>query len=310
MNLLTVSSFKKIVDDQEIDNDTQNLINTFKLHYREVNINELNNIILKAIKSNRSVAGFDRKNEWEDGWHENLKNFLASKDIKDLKPKYYRSNQYLRFNGNWIYTPNSDFEFSFFQIIRSYLFNKYIYNHDIFEFGCGSGLNVAYFAKKFPYSRIFGLDWSKNSVQILNNLCHLDGFSKVSGIVFDMFEPSLDLNSLNIINDFAFVTIGGMEQIGDSFYDFFNFIFNKNPEICIHIEPIIEQYNQDSLFDYLAMDYHKSCGYLGEYLTYLKKNKNVKIINYQKISCGLYHDGWNIICWRPIKSVTTGAKAP
>ncbi len=58
-------------------------------------------------------------------------------------------------------------------------------------------------------------------------------FTNLKGYVFDFYKPNYDLQ---IPPKSAFFTHGALEQIGDNFNNFFDFIFEKKPDIVVNIE--------------------------------------------------------------------------
>lgn len=91
-------------------------------------------------------------------------------------------------------------------------------------------------------------------------------------------------------------------SLGKNFSSFLTFLLEKQPSICINIETLYELYNQNSLFDYVAVKYIEKRNYLQGYLFCLRKlqkQKKVEIINIQKTFRNLYHDGYSFVVWRP-----------
>ena len=275
-----------------------------KFLYRSASLEENNKIaneILNSIFSKDiSISGHHRHKNWEDGWSENLKNFKNSNfNIKYLKPGYYRKSNVQRLNRKFIFTKNGSFEFDFFCILRDWLFECYIEPFDeIFEFGCGPGHNVYKLSEMFPSKIIHGLDWAKSSIKIIKLLASKHN-RNVQGHVFNIFDPD---DNLNVPQNSAFLSIGGLEQVGNKFKKFLEFIFKKRPKIIIHLEPIHELYDQNHLIDRLGYLYHKKRNYLDGYLTELQKlekNKKVEIIKCRKLNFGgINHEGWSILIWK------------
>lgn len=261
--------------------------------------------ILKTINSGSlSISGPDRKDAWEIGWSENLNNFENSDyTFDELIPKFFKSRhatRSIRLYNNYIIPEVEDFEINLLTILRMYLFQKYF--HDIktvYEFGSGTGLNLVALSRLFPEMTLYGLDWSMASCKIIDKIAEKYNI-KMSGILFDMFSPDYDLN---IASDSAIFTLGTLEQLGNSYENFIQFLLNKSPNICINIETIYELYDQNNLFDYIGTMYLEKRGYLKGYLSRLKeleRKRKIEILEIQRTFGGFYHDGYSFIVWRPI----------
>ncbi|RKI40080.1 hypothetical protein D7V86_18630 [bacterium D16-51] len=48
-----------------------------------------------------------------------------------------------------------------------------------------------------------------------------------------------------------------MEQVGKNFSCFLEYLLVQKPEICIHLEPIVELYEEDNIIDWCAKQFHK-----------------------------------------------------
>jgi len=253
--------------------------------------------VLKNINSNKfTISNEKRVGQWNDGWQQNLDALIASNNVDSLDPKYYRGSEYFRLNKSYIKSENKQLDYVFFKVLRLWIFNEYVKNYShIYEFGCGPSHNLVALGDIYPEIVLYGLDWAKSSIEIIK-LLRTDFSYNIDGCVFDFFKPDyqIDINENGL-----FITFGGLEQIGTNYNNFFNFILNKKPKTVIHIEPIIEFYEEDSLIDYLAILYHKKRNYLdGYYTSLLKANKEgkINIIKSQRLEFGgLFHEGWSII---------------
>ena len=71
----------------------KNKIKESDLKYSFPDINQRDDILLKIIKflfsDNIIYAGSHRKDQWEDGWAENLNEYLESRDLDSIVPKYF-----------------------------------------------------------------------------------------------------------------------------------------------------------------------------------------------------------------------------
>jgi len=295
--------FGTSIDD--IPDDCQELVAKSDFRYKILVGEERDGIlldVLKKIDSNQlSSVGKEKKATWEKGWSENLQNFIEKNyDIDELIPKYYRPNQILRLYRNYITTCDPNFEFNFFKVFRLWLFRKYLKNAEsVYEFGCGPGHNLIALAKLYPEKRIHGLDWSVASRDIVNKIAEVHKYN-IKGHLFDMFSPD---ENLEIKNNSVVITFGSLEQLGHDYEAFLQFIIRKSPALCLNVEPMLELYDHNFLFDYLAAKYQGKRKYLSGYLSRLRELEyegKIEIIKTQRMLFGNRHyDGWSFVIWKP-----------
>ena len=258
--------------------------------------------VLKVLDENAlSISGKGRHADWENGWSENLKCFVESNyDLDALVPKYIRKIQVKRLFSTYIMPADDDFEVNFYTVYRQYLFKTYLARYDpVYEFGCGTGYNLAILAQLFPDKKLIGLDWAKSSKELVNAIASAYGFT-LEGRLFDFYDPDY---SLHIPENSAFLTFNAMEQLGADYQSFLEFILKKRPDICINSEPFIELYDENSLLDYLAAKYHRKRNYLSGYLDALRKLKRenrIEIVKEQRVHMGsICHEGYSYVVWKP-----------
>ena len=99
------------------------------------------------------------------------------------------------------------------------------------------------------------------------------------------------------------MTFGTLEQIGRRVEAFVAWLLYQDPALCIHVEPIIEYYDQNDPFDRLASQYHAARGYLQglvPLLHQLRSQGRAEIITEQRVRFGdMFNDGYSYIVWRP-----------
>lgn len=306
-NNLTSESFAKIFNEKE-DSLPLLAIQAIKktnFRYKIVEGKEYEQAILKILKTLDSqtlkTSGPHRLREWEKGWKEHLLGFKQNnQDLNNLIAKWGMSDRYIRLHGELIKPQSDSFENDFVTVIRYYLFAKYYKNiNTLYEFGVGTGLNLVAASEIFPKMKLVGLDWAQSSVDIINALEESLNIN-ISGKRFDLFNPDekylLDKNS-------AILTIGTVEQLGENFKPFMNYILENKPEVCIHLETLYETYDKDNLLDYLATKYLEKRKYLRGFLPYLKNleaEKKVKILEIRRTFGSFYHEGYTYTVWKPI----------
>ncbi len=284
-------------------NDKQ-LINEIKkdnLKYRFLNYIEKKKIINFIKRNHKHIknkkAGVRYKNIWENGWKENLILYKKKKSISSLLPKYFGKNNYARIGTKLIKVNNSKFEPKILKHLMSYIFKKYLKNfRTIVEFGCGTGHHLLNLKKYNKKSTIYGLDWAKSSQQIINSFTK----KNIIGKNFNFFKPKIDFALEK--NGWASYTVASLEQVGNKYIPFVNFLIKKKPKIVIHIEPIVELHEHNNELEQLSIQYIKKRNYLNGYLNYLKnleKKKIIKIIKTRRSYFGsLFINGYSLIIWK------------
>ena len=260
--------------------------------------------VIKRLETDKQIIGAkERQDVWNNGWGENLQDFIDSGyDLKKLIPKFIRPNQPIRLNGNYIVSPNHTFELDYFKVLRLWVFKKYLKDVDsVYEFGCGTGFNLVELARLYPQKKLHGLDFVPASRDIVNNIAEHYGWN-IQGHIFDMVSPD---ESFQLDKNSAVLTFGSIEQLASKFEAFLQFLLNRQPALCISIEPTVELYDENKLFDYLAIKFHRKRGYTQGFLPRLQeleKNGKIEILKVKRLFFGsLFIEGYNLIIWRPVK---------
>lgn len=291
------------IDTEEIPENCKGIISKCDFTYRKLDPGRQEQTLLEVLKrldtGTFSVTG--DKTRWERGWGENLRNFIQKgEDFKELVPKYIRPNQLIRLWGNYILPNDNNFELNWYTVFRLWFFQKYLKNvTSVYEFGCGSGYNLPILAELFPHMELHGLDWINASCEIVDRLA-MKMKIKMNGHLFDMFSPD---EALDFNDNSAVLTMGGLEQLGNNFEPFLQYLLRKSPLICVHMEPFLELYNENSLFDYVAIKFHKIRQYLGNFISRLRQlevEDKIEIIKIHRVSLGsFFHEGYSYAVWRP-----------
>ena len=287
-----------------IEETCDDVLQKYDLRYVIVNDSEFEDILLyviKAIDGNAlAVSGATRSEDWEKGWKENLDAFIKSGyDLSDLIPKYMFKINAKRLFARFIRPIHKDFELNFYNVYRNYLFKKYLKKYDcVYEFGCGTGYNLVIMAQLFPEMELTGLDWADSSIQLVERIASTYNFN-LKAHKFDYFNTDY---ALTVSDNSVFLTLNSMEQVGNNYHEFLQFIFDKRPALCINSEPFLELYDESNLLDYLAIKYHKKRNYLTGYLEALKElqhNKKIEILKIQRVRLGsIFHEGYSFVIWK------------
>ncbi len=255
-------------------------------------------VIDTLLSAELPIAGPGRKQAWEDGWGENLEAFEDSgNDLTTLIPKFVKSET-MRLPHEYMMPLVPDLETGLVTELRLELFRLFEEADAVYEFGCGTGLNLVVLAQMYPDKKLYGLDWSTNSCTIIDLIARQRNIN-LTGVLFDMFKPDY---GLEIEPNSALFTIGAMEQLGTNFEPFLQFMIDKRFLVCLNIETLYELYDPESLYDFLAIKYLEKRGYLRGYLVRLKELESQGKIEILKVRKGfgcLYHNGYSYVVWRP-----------
>ena len=288
-----------------IERQCGDLLQEYEFRYRVIHGDDFKKTILTVMRiideSPLSVSGRGRYEDWEKGIGENLRAFETSNcDLGTLIPKYMHKFPVRRLFSEYIEPVDKDFEVHFYTVYRQYLFKEYLAEYgSVFEFGCGTGYNLVIMAQLFPGKRLLGLDWTKNSVKLVDTIALGLGIETMQGRLFDYFSPD---DSLDIPMDTAIITLNSMEQLGEDYGSFLEFLMRKKPALCINSEPFVEMYDESDLLDYLAAKYHRRRNYLKAYLPALKRLEHdgrIEIVKEHRVQLGnMFHDGYSLVIWK------------
>lgn len=258
--------------------------------------------VLQTLDSGELVpVGPQRLARWEEGWRENLEGYLESGGSwESLLPKYFKPGVF-RYQGDFIRPVSDRFEADFVQILRRILFERELADADaVIEFGCGTGTSLILLAELFPQKRLIGSDWTQASQGILKAVSKKIG-REIQGIQFDMFSPN---DSVPFSDRCAVITMNSMEQLGSGHQNFLNYLLAKKPYRCVHLEPIVELYEEDNLFDHLAKAYHQRRSYLSGFLPALQgleATGKIRVEWVKRFRFGsLYQEAYSAVVWRPL----------
>lgn len=246
-------------------------------------------------------AGEARLANWNEGWGAHLGN--VSKDFRpaDIVPGYFGKYPTLRWQQEFIAPLHKEFEYRSLAVIEDWLFDKYLRNVDhAYEFGCGTGHNLFRVRDVNPHAQLWGLDWAPSSQQILARLNELGIDKNLYGRHFDLFAPD---DALTLAPGSAVVTVAALEQTGDRFRPFIDYLLRQKPALCIHIEPIAELLDPHNLLDSLSLAYFRHRNYLSGFLEHLHLEGaagRLKIEMARRTSIGsLFIDGYSVVVWSP-----------
>jgi len=300
---VTEKDFQKVFG-EETSELVRKKIDECEFVYEELTKNERDNLILLIVDfllEDMFVkkAGPHRINDWIKGWGENRVEFSETGDFNSLVPKYFGKHPYVRWSGQWIKPVNKDFEYNMVRMLQYWLFEKFFSScENIYEFGCGTGHNLFRAHEVNPKANVTGLDWatsSQSTIEEINKICGLN----FSGHNFDFYNVDQDFV---LGKNSGVYTFAALEQIGDKYQDFINYLIKNNPSVCIHIEPIAECLDKNELCDYLSIKYFEKRKYLAgfaDHLSDLASQEKIEILYEKRSFIGsVFINGYSIIAWR------------
>lgn len=233
--------------------------------------------ILKRISSDTQViASPERTSVWEKGWNEQLRS-------GGVIPKFIRNGP-IRFYQQF-YEPDACINELRFIEHTQYQLAQYLSGcKNIHEFGCGTGINLHALAKHLPDAKLHGYDFSESACAMTAKVAHTQ--------YFDMMKPSKMKISGGVF------TFGAVEQLGEGFRPFIDYLIQQKPKIVVHIEPVPELLDERNLVDYLSLLFQRKRGYTHGLLDYLKKK--VEVIEVERSWFGsTMIESYARIVWKP-----------
>ena len=291
----------------EMSDFVKDKIELYNLQYRKPSQEERDKILLKIHKYLSSndvvVAGSHRKTQWEDGWGENLREFLANSDLKSLSPKYFGKHKVQRINGELIIPKNDDFELKLVSLLQYAIFERFFNNsEDIYEFGAGTGHNLLRMREINTQARLHSMEWAKSGVKLLNLVAKAIKDNNLYGMVFDNFNPD---HSIKLEPNSSVYTFAALEQLGEDTDKIINYWIENKPSIIVNIEPMSEPLDDNELLQHLSIQYFEKRGYLKGYIGKLRQlEKQRKIIIHEIIRTGVgsfFIEGYSVVAWSPIR---------
>jgi len=218
--------------------------------------------------------------DWQDDWFSVLQNLRTNDDnVKSIiRPKWFRESAFVNIQNCLSLTETSYVDWEYQLITRQMLFYTHLRDiENICEFGSGSGTNF-YLINEILQNKNFILsDISVTSLKIIEELKRKLNRNNLTYSNIDI-EQDIDLQ---LPDNTAVITTSVLEQIGDNYKNFINFILKEKPQIVINVEPIVELLDSKNGFDNVMNLYCEKRKYLAGYLTELEKlekQKKIKII--------------------------------
>lgn len=290
----------------ELPAQCRKLIEDHDFSYRVPQGEDRDRIILEVLRrleaDSQKIGTRERKEVWERGWREALDEYVSSDFASPrVVPKFIRSNQAVRLNGQYVLPSNPNFELRFVEVLREWMFRRFFANvEEVHEFGCGTGFNLVSLATIFPEKRLFGSDFVSASVELVKQIASNSRLA-ISARMFDMISPPDDYE---LTPGSGVFTFGSLEQLANRFECFVDFLLDHRPGVCLHVEPTVELYDKCDLVDHLAICFHRKRGYTEGFLPRLNAlaaERRIELLRVTRLNFGsLMMEGYNLIVWRPL----------
>jgi SAM-dependent methyltransferase len=281
-----------------------NEVGKYDFRYRRLSQAERDAVILRVLRrlDGFTQVGEHRKDIWEMSWADTAARYdAAGEEIDALEPSFIGGTKEIRLRGDYAVPVAPKFEFNWFRVLRLWLFRRYISGApQVYEFGCGSGFNLVAMARLAPEARFVGLDWAESAVALINRVAAKHALS-LSGRRFDFFhpDPDLKLEPGSVVTTFC-----ALEQTGERCGAFVDWLMTRRPRLVVSMEPIVDFYDPESLFDDMVLRYHGHRQYLSGYLGRIKalsESGRCELVAARRLFMGsLYHEGYSLLIWKPL----------
>ena len=263
---------------------------------------------LNFIYKEKTKSGPKRKSDWQNGWQQNLDEFLKNNFCtQKLIPHYLRRGQsIMRFKGQFIIPEDPMFENKFRELMLAAVLEKYLKDRkNLYEFAAGPCHNIVTLAENSNEKKFFAMDWvdsSQNIMRHINFQKNKLGLKSHSFVAkkFDFFNPDY---SFEIEPGSVALTFGGLEQLGSNFHEVLKFFLLQKDVKFVHFEPFVELYDRSNLFGELGYRYASDRNYLNGYFSALKELESkgeIKVSREVPLMGSAFHDGWIYIDWHKI----------
>jgi SAM-dependent methyltransferase len=278
------------------------------LRYRVLQGAERDGTIVEVLKridaDTQKIASAERRDVWERGWREALQDYCASGYSEEaLVPRFIRPNQPVRLNRQYVVPSNPSFELEFVRVLRAWMFREYFAQAaEVHEFGCGTGFNLLALSEIFPDKDLYGSDFVPASVELVKAIAKVRTLH-LAARMFDMTAPDPEYPLRAGAGVFTF---GSLEQLGGGFEPFLQFLLERKPSVCVHVEPTVELYEENELLDYLAARFHRKRGYTEGFLPRLRELAErgvLELVKVRRFNFGsLMMEGYSLLVWKPKES--------
>lgn len=257
-------------------------------------------LVKKVTKSTATRNMEQNLDIFETGWAEHRGLLKQQCSLESVMPKYYNNSlpYYIGDDGLMYRFKNRNLGPDFQVLQMRFLALTHFASVDsIHEFGSGSGLNLLAISSTTPGKQLIGYEWTRSGVELADMIGQLSG-QPVSGCHFDMFNPD---DSIELQGQ-AVLTMISIEQLGERYEDFLNFLVRKKPAVVVHIEP---DFTTTDASAYLRLSglYMKLRGYpqtLTQTLRKMETEGRLKIEFFHRLPWMNNYNNWACTIWKTI----------
>lgn len=278
-----------------------------ELCFRELDSHETAQIVADVertlLDESLRHSGDDDPSVWVRGWGEVAERLKGAPITLDtLRPQYFRGEPTCRLFGRYIRPIAPDFEYYVGLALRRIIFQEFLSDYaTIAEIGCGTGINLLLLAEQFPAAQLIGADWASVCCDILAQMS-TQLKRPIRCEVFNMLTAT-GWDGHGIDQRTACLTVHAMEQLGAGWQAFADFLVARRPGLCVHIEPLVELYDDAGAFDDRARRYHLKRGYLRGFHPHILaecREGKAELVSSRRIAFGgLFHEAYSVLVWRP-----------
>lgn len=260
--------------------------------------------VLKETERDDLIAvGTNDSSRWERGWGEVLARAREQGvSLEIFRPQYFKYDV-VRYQGDYAHVSDKAFEYQLYQAYKALIIARYLPKDsaNVIEYGCGTGSNLLQFSAQYPDTHFMGCDWARPSQELIGLMAQATG-RHLSGARFNMLTLE-GREATPLGSESAVLTLHSLEQLGANWGPLLDYWLAARPKIAIHIEPILELYDPDSLFDHVTIRYHQKRNYLSGFLPELQRRAaagEIELLEVRRLGLGcLFHEGYSLIVWRP-----------
>jgi hypothetical protein len=255
--------------------------------------------VLKAIDSPLRVSGADDSAVWREGWGEVLEGLKSGFHPARLRPQYFGGDDVSRLNGDYA---KAEDVYGRDQAMRKLVFRSYFGDAKrVVDLGAGTGVSQVLLAEACN-AELVAADWAAPSQEIMGVIgrnIHRD----IRAVNLNMLTLS-GWDDLKVDEETHVLTVHALEQLGGDWGLLLTAIRNAKPRLCVHIEPLVELYDETNLFDWLAAQYHRKRNYLTGWLPAiqeLERQGKAEVLRTHRWGFGnRFHEAYSLLVWRPL----------
>lgn len=258
-------------------------------------------VVEELMKPNVVKAGPHRQADWETGWGENLAILQRGTPAEAIVPRYHGKRSLVRWRQEVVRPLEPLFDYRIHTIIVDWAIDTFLKDvGNLYEFGCGPAYHLLRARQFNPATKLVGLDWATASQKIIGEIAARGIETNIQGFHFDFFKPDY---SIKMPPGSGIYTVAALEQVGANFEPFLQFLLEKRPAVCVHLEPIDELMDSGNLIDRLSVLYSRKRNYLNGFLPRLRRLQEEGVVTIHKeqrtYSGSFFLEGHSLVVWSP-----------